>query len=54
MRLSCRELPIMILLLVDDARDSYEELLDLLAESFVAFAIILYGLKRHASSHNQR
>jgi hypothetical protein len=44
MRLSCRELSLVILLLVDDAGDSEEELPDLSAEALVAFAILLDGL----------
>jgi hypothetical protein len=40
-RFSGRKLPLVMFLLVDDARYSDEELPDLNAEAFVAFAILL-------------
>jgi hypothetical protein len=48
-RLPCHELPLVILLLVDDARDGEEELPDLSAEALVTFAILLDSLPRRMS-----
>jgi hypothetical protein len=39
------ELPFAILLLIDDVRDGEEEILDLLPEALVTFAILLDGLQ---------
>jgi hypothetical protein len=51
-RFPCRKPFSLILLLFDDARDSDEEVLDLLADSLVAVAILLYDLytKRYHAS----
>jgi hypothetical protein len=44
-RLPFLELPLVILLLIDDVRDGEEEIFDLHPEALVTFAILLDGLQ---------
>jgi hypothetical protein len=53
LRLPCRELVLTIFLLIDDAGDSEDEILDFATESLVALSILLDVLYRSGSILNQ-